>query len=208
MNSWRIDVRLQHNGAFIKYSEGTHSVEVWCGPLSARDEVMKIAGSKTWNEDFAWAAGRQLEILDRIADAVIGCGDPAWRKVVTETTAISIVWDREILVDGVARTATFREGPRSLSFQIREGRQKGVLVVIGPEESRWRPFGVDAPPPPRQIFARAAGDPYRQRRHDIVARVAYEVIRQVAPGCIPHYDESHPNDMEIHPPSSHGGDPT
>jgi hypothetical protein len=188
MGSWHVDVPpLARCGSFV-YSEGSLDLEVEY-ELAGGDIVIVFLVPANWDAKFPWASGRKTEVMNRIADAVIERGDPAWRKDVRAGEVIGIKLHREVEIDVGGRRAEYREGPRAVSFEIRKGSGRLALTICGPESSQWGPFDVRAP----------------RRRHEIIASVADAVIRRLAPGCIPDYDESRPNEMKVYLPSSAGG---
>jgi len=188
--SWRIEIpTLLDREGVITYSEGGDSAE--CAyMLSGGNTAWTIFGCRDWDAKYPWAAGRQEFVLRRLAEAFVGRSS-IWLVIEVDAKSGSVRLRKQwaVDVDDAIRTGliNYSEGPRRMEFTLVRGSGRVVFIIVGPEEVKWSQFNAHS----------------ASRRHEIVARVADEVIRRTAPGCVPDYDESRPSEMRICLSSEH-----
>jgi hypothetical protein len=182
--SWRIEIpTLLDKEGVITYSEGDDSAECLY-MLGGGSAAWTILGCRDWDAKYPWAAGRQESVLRRIAEAFVGRSS-SWLEIEVDAKLGLVTLRRQWAVDldDALKTGLvkYSEGPRKMEFTLVHGTGRIAFIVVGPEETRWSPFNVHS----------------ASRRHEIVARVADDVIRRLAPRCVPDYDETRPSEMRI-----------
>jgi len=186
--NWQVEFpRPFYKEGAIIYREGENSAECTY-MLGGGNVVWIILGCRDWDAKYPWVAGRQEEVLRRVAEAVVQNSGEPWRiEVYPNKGGVTIRLQWTVDLDGAIRDGIvkYAEGPRRMDFALKKGTGPVVFTIVGPEEAKWAPFKVHS----------------ALRRHEIVARIADEVVRRLAPGCVPDYDESRPSEMRILLPS-------
>jgi hypothetical protein len=186
--TWQIELPkpFYKEGAII-YREGEDFAECTY-MLGGGNVVWILLGCRDWDAKYPWFAGRQEEVLRRVAEALVQNSGEPWRIEVDPSkggVTIRLQWTVDLdgaIKDGIVK---YSEGPRRMDFALKKGTSPVVFTIVGPEDAKWAPFKVHSP----------------LRRHEVLARIADEVVRRLAPGCVPDYDESRPSEMRILLPS-------